>query len=161
MDGKISMTHGQVVSIYIAHNRGEQTISVDLAHAIPGMGIEGDRYFMKHGVHDTNAILGREITLIEIEAIVSMQNEDGIQISPDQTRRNIVTRGITLNDLVGRIFYVGNIQLRGIRLCEPCQSLANRTDPRILNSMAHRGSLRAEILTEGIIHINDSIETSN
>jgi len=155
------MTQGQVISIYIAHNRGEQTISVDQVHAIPGMGIEGDRYFNKHDAHDTNSKPGREITLIEIEAIVSMQNEDRIQISPDQTRRNIVTRGITLNNLVGRIFFIGNIQLRGIRLCEPCQSLANRTDPHLLSSMVHRGGLRAEILTEGIIHINDSIETTN
>jgi MOSC domain-containing protein YiiM len=65
-----------------------------------------------------------------------------------------------LNDLVGHLFSIGTIQLRGVRLCEPCQYLANRTDPRILSSMTHRGGLRADIITEGIIHINDIITTN-
>jgi MOSC domain-containing protein YiiM len=55
------------------------------------------------------------------------------------------------------LFFIGNIQLRGVRLCEPCQYLADRTDPRILKAMAHRGGLRADIITEGNIHIDDTI----
>lgn len=151
------MPPGKVEAIFIAPNRGDPTISVEQAHIIPGMGIAGDRYFGMAAKKDPNAKPGREITLIEIEAIDAIRQEDGVQITPDQTRRNIVTRGVSLNDLVGRIFTIGNLQLRGIRLCEPCDYLANRTDPRIKKSMSHRGGLRAEIITEGIIRLNDII----
>jgi MOSC domain-containing protein YiiM len=154
------MTIGKVIGIYIAQNRGNQTVSVDQVHVLPGLGIEGDRYFKKLVNSDGNSKSGREITLIEMEAIESMRDMDGLQITPDQTRRNIVTRGIALNDLAGQLFYIGNIQLRGVRLCEPCQYLANQTDPRILSAMVHRGGLGADIVTEGIIHINDIISTS-
>ena len=154
------MTHGRVEGIYISPNRGEPTIFVELVHVVPGMGIEGDRYFKQPGTDTARSKPGREITLIEIEAIEAMCKDDGIQITPDKTRRNIVTRGVSLNELVGRVFTIGDIQLRGVRLCEPCNYLANRTDPRILNSMVHRGGLRAEIISEGIININDVITIS-
>ena len=154
------MTSGKVVGIYIAHQRGEPTIVVDQAHAVPGMGIEGDRYFGRNDIPSSHGRPAREITLIEMEAIESMREADGIQITPDQTRRNIITHGIALNDLVDQLFCVGNVQLHGVRLCEPCQYLADRTDPRVLASMSNRGGLRAEIITEGIIHINDKITTT-
>jgi MOSC domain-containing protein YiiM len=151
------MITGKVEGIFIAANPGEPTVFVGQAHAIPGMGIEGDRYFRQPGIDNSQQKPGREITLVEMEAIEAMQVEDGIKITPDQTRRNIITRGVSLNDLVGRVFYIGSIQLRGVRLCQPCQYLANRTDQRILRSMTQRGGLRAEILSEGIIHLNDEI----
>ena len=154
------MTIGKVIGIYIAQNQGDQTVSVNQVHVVPGMGIEGDRYFNKPGNSEGKLKTGREITLIALEAIESMRDEDGLQITPDQTRRNIVTQGIALNNLVDQLFTVGNIKLRGIRLCEPCQYLANRTDPRILKAMSHRGGLRADILTDGIIRINDIISTT-
>jgi MOSC domain-containing protein YiiM len=148
---------GKVVGIYIAPAQGEPTVYIEQAHLVPGMGIEGDRYYVRSrkDVKDTNP--GRELTLVEMEAIEAICQEDGIQLTPDQTRRNIVTRGIRLNDLVGRVFTIGAIQVRGIRLCEPCSYLAGRTDPRILSSMAHRGGLRAEIISDGILHLNDII----
>ncbi len=152
------MTTGKVVGIYIAAHRGEPTEWVEQVRVIPGKGIEGDRYFRSHDTPDANPRTGREITLVEMEAIEAMCR-DGIQISPDQTRRNIVTRGISLNDLVGREFIVGEIRLRGVRLCEPCEYLASRTDPRILQSMSHQGGLRADIVSAGHIHFNDLITT--
>jgi MOSC domain-containing protein YiiM len=150
-------TPGKVEAIYIAAARGEPTVYVEQVHVVPGKGIEGDRYFGLPGVNGIPTKSGRELTLIEIEAIEAICSQDGITLSPDQTRRNIVTRGISLNDLVGQEFYVGSIRLCGIRLCEPCSYLASRTDPRIISSMAHRGGLRTDILTEGTIHLNDII----
>ena len=152
------MHQGKVEFIYISPKHGDPTISVDQVHAVPGFGLEGDRHFgsAKKGNKPPGA--GREITLIEIEAIEEMQQEDGIQLTPDQTRRNIIARGIPLNELVGHEFFVGEIRLRGVRLCEPCEYLAKRTDLRILPAMVHRGGLRAEILTDGIIHVNDLIQ---
>jgi MOSC domain-containing protein YiiM len=154
------MTHGKVVGIFIAQKQGEQTVLVDQVHVVPGSGIEGDRYFNKPANPTGKTNTGREITLIELEAIESLRDDAGIPLTPDQTRRNLITSGIALNDLVGRLFFIGNIQLRGVRLCEPCQYLADRTDPRILKAMAHRGGLRADIITEGNIHINDTITIS-
>jgi MOSC domain-containing protein YiiM len=131
---------------------------MEQVHVLPGHGIQGDRYFQKPGASNAKTRTGREITLIEIEAIESMC-QDGVRITPDQTRRNIITRGIALNDLVGKTFMVGEIQLKGIRLCEPCDYLASRTDPKIKQSMVHRGGLRADILSEGAVHIDDPITT--
>jgi MOSC domain-containing protein YiiM len=151
------MTNGKVVGIYIAQNQGDLTVKVDRIHVVPGMGIEGDRYFKKRTELEGQSKTGREITLIKLEAIESILLIDGIQITPQETRRNIITKGIPLNDLVGHIFFIGTIKLRGVRLCEPCQYLANKTDPRILNVMVHRGGLRADLLTEGYIQTNDII----
>ena len=154
------MSTAQVVGIYIAPHHGEPTVWLEQAHLIPGMGIEGDRFFTP-APSNANSRPDHEITLIEIEAIEAVCNQDGIQISPDQTRRNIVTRGIRLNDLVGKVFSVGEVQLRGLRLCEPCDYLANRTDPRVKQSFSHRGGLRASILTEGYLHPSDTIHVSS
>ncbi len=150
------MAYGKILGIYISPNRGDPTIWMEQVHVIPGMGIEGDRYFQSPGEPNALQRTGREITLIEMEAIDGMAR-DGIQISPAQTRRNLVTSGISLNDLVGKQFSVGDIQLRGVRLCEPCDYLASRTHPGVKQSMTHRGGLRADILSEGYIHINDPI----
>ena len=168
------MNLGNVEGIYIAPSHGAPTEFVTQIHVVPGLGIEGDRYFYetvksesgkyapvksKPGIKNVPTKAGQELTLIQIEAIESICKDDGIQLTPDQTRRNIVTRGVSLNNLVGQVFSIGAIQLRGIRLCEPCNYLANRTDPRIVQSMAHRGGLRVEIITDGIIHLNDPITT--
>ncbi len=154
------MTNGIVEGIYIAAQRGEPTFLVKQVHAVPGMGLEGDRYFGRKDIPSLHANAARQITLIEMEAIEAMQRADGIMITPDQTRRNITTRGITLNELVNHFFFVGSVRLKGLRLCEPCQYLADRTDPRVLASMSNRGGLRAEIITEGTIHIHDIIITT-
>ena len=151
------MTTGTVIGIYITQNQGDQTVLVDRIHVVPGMGIEGDRYFKKRTELEQQSKTGREITLIELEAIESVRLIDGIQITPQETRRNIITKGIPLNDLVGHIFLIGTIRLRRVRLCEPCQYLANNTDPRILSALVHRGGLRADLLTEGYIQTDDII----
>jgi MOSC domain-containing protein YiiM len=151
------MSVGKVIGIYISPMRGEPTSSVDQIYVVPGKGIKGDRYFRQTDTGEMHTKSGQEITLIEMEAIEALRQEEGIQVTPGQTRRNIVTSGVSLNDLVGAVFTVGNIQLRGVRLCEPCNYLASRTDPRILPALTHRGGLRAEIITEGVISINDNI----
>lgn len=151
------MLEGKVEAIYIAPERGEPIIGVDQAYLVPGLGIQGDRYCVHQGETSKENRPDRQLTLIESEAIEAINQDAGIQISPPDTRRNIITRGIRLNELVGRVFFVGTAQIHGIRLCEPCDYLASRTDKRILTAMAHRGGLRAEILSEGIIHQNDAI----
>jgi MOSC domain-containing protein YiiM len=151
------MNHGIVDEIYIAPQKGAPNKFVEQIHVVPGAGIEGDHYFYEPGINKTQPEPGFQLTLIELEAIEAICKEDGIPITPNQTRRNLVTHGVSLNNLVGLVFSIGDIQVRGIRLCEPCNKLAIRIDPRIEQSMAHRGGLRVDILTDGIIHRNDTI----
>jgi MOSC domain-containing protein YiiM len=151
------MWNGRIVSINIARSAGDPMISVEEAHAVPGGGLEGDRYFSKQGTYSNNPGTGREITLIETEAVEALKGEDSIIISPGDSRRNLVTRGVPLNHLVGKEFNVGEVRLRGVRLCEPCQHLAQLTQPGVLPGLIHRGGLRAEILNEGTIRVGDGV----
>jgi MOSC domain-containing protein YiiM len=151
---------GKVVAIYIAPAQGEPTVFVQQAHLVPGMGIEGDRYYNLAAKSRENRKPSHELTLVEMESIEAICQQDGIPLTSDQTRRNIVTRGVSLNNLMDREFSIGVIKVRGIKLCEPCSYLAGRTDPRIIISMAHRGGLRAQIISEGIIHLDDTITYS-
>ncbi len=153
------MANGIVEGIYIAPTRGAPTEYAEQIHVVPGMGIEGDRYFSPIELKPSGSKPGLELTLIEMEAIEEICQEDGTQLTPNQTRRNIVTRRVSLNDLVGKDFTIGEVQLHGVRLCEPCNYLASRTYPRLIQSMAHRGGLRASILTDGFVHVSDRILT--
>jgi MOSC domain-containing protein YiiM len=153
------MADGKVIGIYITKKHGDPTISVDHAHLIPGKGIKGDRYFEYLENPGRDLKTGRQITLIESEVLETMWQVDGVELLPGQTRRNIVTKGIPLNNLVDCEFTIGEVILRGVRLCEPCQYLADRTDQRILRSMVHKGGLRADIISEGTVHVNDQIST--
>jgi MOSC domain-containing protein YiiM len=151
------MPPATVHSIHITPKFSEPTHPVEQIHAVPDLGLEGDRYYGETGVGQKRAGTGRDITLIEIESLQAIFRETGIELTPGEARRNIVTRGISLNDLVNKEFQVGEVRLRGVRLCEPCQHLAILTQPEVLPALVHRGGLRAEILTDGIIHTGDPI----
>src|SRR5437899_12483425 len=136
---------GEVVAIHIADEAEARMRSVDRIRAIPGKGLEGDRYFRASGTYSDRPDPGREITLIESEAIEAMARDNELAIAPGEARRNVVTRGAPLNHLVGREFLVGGVRLRGIRLCEPCSHLECLTRRRLLAGLIHRGGLRAHI----------------
>ncbi len=148
---------GAVHSIHLAPVASEPTVSVEQAHAVPGKGLEGDRYYNPEGGAAEDHDPGRELTLIEIETIEALQREVKLEIRPGDARRQIVTRGVPLNHLVGQEFTVGEVAVRGIRLNEPCAHLASLTDKKILPGLVHRGGLRAQILTEGVIRPGDEI----
>jgi MOSC domain-containing protein YiiM len=131
--------------------------SVDRVRAIPGKGLEGDRYFEASGTYSDPPGPDREITLIESEAIDAMARDNAITIPAGSARRNVVTRGAPLNHLVGREFDIGPVRLLGIRLCEPCSHLESLTRKGLVAGLVHRGGLRAQILTEGDIRVGDSI----
>lgn len=131
--------------------------SVERVRVIPGRGLEGDRYFTASGTYSDRPGPGREITLIESEAIEALARESEVRIQPGDARRNIVTRGVPLNHLVSQDFSVGDVRLRGIRLCEPCAHLERLTRKGVLSGLVHRGGLRSQILTEGTIRVGDPI----
>lgn len=151
------MFTGSVYSINITSEPGAPMVSVNEISAFPGLGLLGDRYFGETGKGHKRPGSGRDITLIEIEAIQALDIEQGIKITPGDARRNVVTAGVPLNHLVNKEFTVGDIKLRGVRLCEPCEHLASLTEPGVLPGLIHRGGLRAEILTPGIIRVGDEI----
>ena len=151
------MFEGTVDSIHIAPVASEPTVSVEQAHAVPGKGLEGDRYFKREGTYSDRHGPDREFTLIEIATIQALERDYKYELSPGDARRNIVTRNVPLNHLVGREFRVGEVTLRGIRLNEPCNHLAGLTDDKVKQGLVHRGGLRAQILTEGVIQPGDEI----
>jgi MOSC domain-containing protein YiiM len=131
------------------------------ARAVPGKGLEGDRYFLGLGTFSPKPPKADfELTLIEsekIEAFARVCLERGLIFTSLHARRNIVTKGIDLNELVGQEFLVGDVRIRGIRLCEPCSYLAKITFPETLSGLVHKAGLRAQIVSEGVIHVGDSI----
>ena len=131
--------------------------SVDRVRAIPGKGLEGDRYFEASGTYSASPGPGREVTFIESEAIQAMARDNGITIPAGAARRNVITRGTPLNHLVGTEFDVGPVRLLGIRLCEPCSHLESLTRKGLIAGLDHRGGLRAQILAEGDIRVGDPI----
>ena len=148
----------KVDSIHVAPEAKAPMREVQFVRAVPGRGLEGDRYFSGAGSFSQNPGSGREVTLIEAEAIEALERELKLVMGRGETRRNIVTRGVALNHLVDREFAVGGVRLRGMRLCEPCKGLVASTGkPSILPGLIHRGGLRCVILSDGMIRAGDSV----
>jgi len=146
------MFEGKVISINITPVTEAPLESVEEVRAIPGRGLEGDRYF-----DHADKLPKRELTLVEAEAIEAFRSEFKIDFGLDATRRNIVTRGVPLNHLVGKEFWVGEVKARGVQLCEPCATLQRLSHPKVLPGLLHRGGLRAQILTEGTIRVGATV----
>jgi MOSC domain-containing protein YiiM len=152
------MWQGTVVSIQIAPGASAPMRVVAEVRAIPGRGLEGDRYFRGTGHYSARPGRGgREVTLVEVEAIEALERDLGITLVPADTRRNVATAGVPLNHLVDREFWVGPVRMRGTRLCEPCMHLEGLTRPGVMGGLVHRGGLRAAILTEGLIRAGEVV----
>jgi MOSC domain-containing protein YiiM len=149
---------GEVIGIYIASKAEDLPHLVQRARGLPDRGLDGDRYAKGIGTF-SNHKGQRDVSLIESEAIEAFARESGTSLSAGESRRNILTRGVRLNDLVGKEFQVGQVRLRGLRLCEPCTHLVRLTkSPATLRGLVHRGGLYAAILNEGEITVGDSID---
>ena len=147
-----------VSEILIAESPTSPMSSRSEVRAIPGRGIEGDRYFTGAGTFSPHPQKPDfEITLIEREKIDAFARETGLPFTAARARRNLVTEGVDLNALAGKEFLVGEVRIRGIRFCEPCSHLAKMTFPETLKGLVHKGGLRAQIVTEGIIRVRDKV----
>ena len=147
--------YGQVLSIFIRRDPGEPVSELDQVLAVPGKGLQGDYYFA--GIAPKGVEPSRELTLIEKETLDALEADHNITLNPGDTRRNLITENVPLNHLIGKEFQVGEVTLKGIRLCEPCAHLADLTQDQVLPALVHRGGLRAQILTEGVIRVGDPI----
>ena len=129
---------------------------VEKATAHAGRGLEGDRYFDRRGTFTTAHARGHDLTLIEAEAFDELTLPDG-QFVPEEARRNIVTRGVDLNALVGLRFRIGEVECFGQRLCEPCAHLERVTGRTVMRPLIHKAGLRADVLTDGEVRVGDEI----
>ncbi|HUK25874.1 MAG TPA: MOSC domain-containing protein [Terriglobales bacterium] len=150
------MWQGTIESIYIAPAAKAPMQAQSEVRAIPGVGLEGDRYALRVGTF-YKPQPDFELTLIEAEAVEAIQREYDIELGPGESRRNLVTRGVPLNHLVGREFQIGKVRIRGIRLCEPCSHLEALTGKPLIKGLRHRGGLRARILSEGDIRVGATV----
>jgi len=143
---------GVVEAICIAARAGEPVLSLQAVRALAGRGLDGDRHVDGAGTFPSG-LSGSALTLIAAEVCESFDPP----LRSDEHRRNLVTRGIDLNGLVGREFTIGAVHCRGVRLCEPCAVVDGYAARPILRPLVHRGGLRADILADGEIRVGDRV----
>lgn len=141
---------GTVAGILVAPDAQAPLVRVASAIAVAGAGLDGDRYAAGRGTFNGPG-RGYELTLVEAEAL------DAVDLSWEDARRNVVTRGISVNALAGRRFRIGAVECAGRRLAEPCAHLERLTRAGILRPLVHRAGLRADILAGGEIRVGDPI----
>lgn len=148
------MQSGKVTNIFISAAQGARCISLSEVKAIAGKGLDGDRYCLS-----INDPMGNHnaVTLQSEEAITDCNIDLESTFLPEDFRRNIITRGIDLNSLVGRNFRIADVLLQGFELCHPCKYLTNLLQKDVLRGLCNRGGLRARILQSGTISIGDSV----
>jgi MOSC domain-containing protein YiiM len=135
-----------VVAIHLGEAENPELWEVESVRAVAGKGLEGDRHYREQ------AKPGQALTLVEEE------NVQDVDLSPGATRRQLTTRGVRLNDLVGKRFRVGEVECYGVELCEPCLHLQQLTRPGIIKELVHRAGINADILTDGTISVGDAVE---
>jgi len=144
---------GRVEAIHLTEGEGRPMRPVSRIRLVAGVGLEGDRYATGRGHFSPMPGTGRALTLIEAEVLESLD----VALRPGEARRNVTTRGIDLNALVGRRFRVGGVLCEGMRLCEPCAYLESLLEKSLLQPLLHRGGLRADVLEDGEIRVGDSV----
>lgn len=144
-----------ISAIFIAESAGEPRRSLERAELVAGRGIVGDRYANGTGYWSDPRWPDQELTLVEGEL------EDALDLPPGALRRNLVTRGVVLDDLIGRQFTIGETLLEGVRPCDPCMHIEALTRPGLFAQLAGRGGLRARILRGGTIAAGDEIRVVN
>jgi len=155
------MFHGKLLAIAIARQAKGPMERVESIGVVEGEGLCGDRYGTGTGAAQFK---GRrkpenEVTLIAREAIEAANDEFNYTIEHLDTRRNLFTDGVPLNELVGKSFRIGQtVRLKGLELCEPCGYLEKRTFTGIKAALKHRGGLRCCVVEGGEIRAGDKIE---
>jgi MOSC domain-containing protein YiiM len=146
-----------IIGIYISPEATKLPVAIDAVLAVANRGLAGDRYFEERGTFSNWEPKGpgRELTLIESEVLAELE------LSAAELRRNLITKGVKLNDLVGKRFRIGGVLIEGIRLCPPCTHLDRVTGRELLKPLANRGGLRANILSDGEIRVGAEVQFSD
>lgn len=151
------MSHGEVAAVYIGPVPEGPMKQVESVKAVAGKGLEGDRYFQDDDVPPQERDPTVEVTLIETEGIEAARAESGIDILPQDSRRNIHTHGVRLDELLGKRFLVGEVQLEGLEHNPPCAHLQRLADKKLLKPLVERGGIRARIVAGGTIKQGDAV----
>ena len=144
---------GSVEALVIAHPTGATADQVQAVRVHAGRGPEGDRHFEQHEPGN-----GDDLTLIEAEALEGLLADTGIDMREGSHLRNVVTRGIALNDLLGKPFRVGDVRCVAVERCDPCRNLERMTTNGVLRGLVNRGGLRADVVRGGEIAVGDPVE---
>jgi MOSC domain-containing protein YiiM len=147
------VSEGRVEGIFLTETHGSVPQSVDRARAVAGAGLVGNRYYFENG----DAPAGCAVTLIAAEGLETFVDETGIAVTAAETRRNVLTRGIDVNALVGKRFRIGGVECVGVELCEPCLHLESMTKPGVVKGLVHRAGLNADVMTDGDIVVGDAV----
>ena len=152
---------GKIAKLLISKDTQSDMLNVNQIVLEVGKGIFGDRYYNQEGTFSNKGEIepDRDVTLIEIENIDALNKEYDLNITAEDFRRNIVVSNCDLNSLVGKEFQIGEVVLKGLRLCEPCKYLSNKLDnEKVLSQMVHKAGLRAQIIKGGSIDLNSQVE---
>ncbi len=156
-----ALWQGELLHICIAEQAGVEMEEVESANLIAGVGIEGDRYSVAKGYYSYRPHVDRQVTLIESETLEALKRDHNIDLSPIESRRNLTTRGVPLNHLVGRHFRVGSVVLYGGRLNVPCKYLEELLDKPVFAPLINRSGLNCRIIEGGTIRRGDRIAPSD
>ncbi|WP_066413053.1 MOSC domain-containing protein [Halorubrum aethiopicum] len=150
---------GTVERIHVAPDTGGDPEPRESVEAVAGRGLRGDRYFRGEGIYNERDDLDpSDVTLIEAEAVEAAAEAYDVDLAAGEHRRNVTTRGVALNHLVGERFRVGEVVLEGTGLCEPCGYMASHADqPDAKAALEHRGGLDARIVESGTIAVADEV----
>ena len=151
---------GEVVAIHIASAVGVPMQGLASAEAVAGEGLVGDRYRDNIGFYSPTPTDpgARELTLIEEESLAAVLRETGVVLGPEEHRRNITTRAVALDPLLGKRFRIGEVVCEGVRKCPPCTHLEEITGKKVMKPLVHRGGVRARIVAGGWIRVGDPIQ---
>ncbi|EIV93642.1 MOSC domain-containing protein [Frankia sp. QA3] len=149
---------GRLVGIYTTPDRGAAMRARSRVRVIEGLGLAGDRYAAGTGTYSARGGSGRAVTLIAREAVRAVVEDARVEFAEHETRRNLVTEGIDLPDLIGRAFRVGDVVLYGARLCPPCGYLERLLDrPGVWRALVERGGLRADVVRGGTLELGAAV----
>ncbi len=150
---------GQVEAIHVALSAGTPMQSMSEVEAVAGVGLAGDRYATELGFYSARPTDpgAREVTLFEAEVLDQLSAEHRIVLSAAEHRRNLTTRGVRLDALLGHRFRVGEVVLEGVKDCPPCDHLEQLVGKPVLRLLVNRGGLRARVLEDGTIRLGDTI----
>jgi len=141
---------GELLHIHIAESAGQPMRELERATMVEGVGIEGDRYATGLGYYSSKPDV-RDVTLIEVETLEALARDHDLILEPSEHRRNLTTRGIPLNHLVGQRFHVGGVVLEGGRLNTPCAYLDDLVGKKVFRHLVHRSGLNCRIISGGVI----------
>jgi MOSC domain-containing protein YiiM len=149
---------GELLHIHIAPKASAPMEALGEARLIAGTGLEGDRYATRLGTYSNKNHIDRQATLIEVEVLEALTRDRGVDLAPHEHRRNLTTRGVPLNHLVGQYFRIGGCVLYGGRLNVPCLYLENLVAKKVFKPLLNRSGLNCRIMVGGMIRTHDRIQ---